>query len=131
MLLMVFLGFIILGMAAGNGVYECNRTSGQMVSCSMFILSGFYQPVELEPGESGRLVIIVLLLVFGRFVSNAWLSILMQEYHTARVRAGFSPDMYKWKESDWVSWILPWPVDKLWWKLRRLRPSFKLQAETD
>ncbi|CAL1137845.1 unnamed protein product [Cladocopium goreaui] len=119
LLLLVFLGFLVLGMSAGNKVHECNRNFGAMVSCSLLILSGDYHPAQLEPGESLRLIYVILLFCFGRLiVANIWLSILMQEYHSARVEAGFSPETYKWREYDWVNWCMPWPLNRLYLKLR-------------
>lgn len=123
LLLLVFFGFLLLGLAAGNRAHECNRTFASMMSCSLLLLSGDYHPAQLEPGESTRLVYVIALFCFGRLiVANTWTSILMQEYHRARVEAGFDPETYSWQEYEWVSWCLPWPLKPLYLKLR---PSIK------
>ncbi|CAK9021453.1 unnamed protein product [Durusdinium trenchii] len=107
-LLLLWLGFVVLSLSVGSRFHNCNRTLGFTMSCSLLMMSGDVRVAQLEPGESFRVVSVLLLFCFGKLVlANVWLAMLMQEYHTARVEAG-SSSAYKWREYDWVRWILFW-----------------------
>eukprot|EP00913_Durusdinium_trenchii_P012622 g11853.t1 len=74
------------------------------MSCSLLMMSGDVRVAQLEPGESFRVVSVLLLFCFGKLVlANVWLAMLMQEYHTARVEAG-SSSAYKWRDRP-LQWM--------------------------
>jgi hypothetical protein len=70
-------------------------------------------------------------LVFGLFfyitifffLINAWIAVLVHVYQGVRVKAGFRPKDYKWKEMHYVNWMLWTPVARTYFT--RLRPRIE------
>ena len=80
LLLLLFLGFQVLGMAVEHRGTQCGRSLGSMASCLLLLISGDLRIAQLQRGEALRIVYVILVCVVGRLVmANAWLSVLMQE----------------------------------------------------
>jgi hypothetical protein len=72
-----------------------------------------------EVTRPGTLIFIVLFyFTIVLFFLNSWFAIVVQEYQTTRISAGFRPKEYAWSEYDYVSWFLPSLLKKLYCKIR-------------
>ncbi|CAE7706213.1 pkd2 [Symbiodinium pilosum] len=120
----VLVGFVLCHMAVAGPSVESGRTFGGSFARTLILLFGDNKAVvEYEPNRFYELAYNVGLFYMGRLViANTWTAILMQEYQKTRVAAGHDPKRYRWKEFDWVDWILAWPLKNLY---LRLRPSIR------
>merc|ERR1719359_2037645 len=54
------------------------------------------------------------------FVINAWIAVIVHVYQAVRVKAGFVPKDFRWREKHYVVWMLWTPVARFYFT--HLRP---------
>jgi len=120
----VLVGFVLCHMAVTGASLESGRNVGATFARTLILFFGDNATVQAyDPNRFYELAYNVGLWYIGRLViANTWTAMLMQEYQKMRVAAGCDPKHYRWKEFDWIDWILAWPLKKLY---LRLRPSIK------
>lgn len=64
-----------------------------------------------------------LYIVLWFFLINIWAGVVVHTYQTVRVKAGFQPREYAWKEYQWVQWCLCRPCWPCYFRV--LRPKIE------
>jgi len=70
------------------------------------------------------LIVVLYMGIFFVLLMCSWTAVLALAYQTTRVEGGYDLDDYKWKEYDYVTWLLPAALARLYVKYVRksIRP---------